>query len=61
MGSRFHWGNTEQLFLGGPSFMLSPIPRAHLLLAPLFGAGQDGAGEKLEGKFRLWFVAAWAF
>ena len=60
---RFAWGDTEQLFLGGPSFMVSPIPPFNLLVAPLFGVGKNGAapGEKLQGMFRLWFVTGWAF
>jgi hypothetical protein len=63
LGHRFAWGETEQLFLAGPSFMVSPIPRFHLLVAPLFGAGKDGsaAGQRLQGMFRQWVVASWAF
>jgi hypothetical protein len=60
-GGRFEFAHTEQLFLAGPSFMVSPVEPFHLLFAPLFGAGKGGGGDKLEGRFRLWFVSAWAF
>ena len=63
MGKRFEWGGSEQLFLGGPSFMVSPIPPFRVLLAPLFGVGKDGTapGQNLQGMFRLWLVTSWAF
>ena len=61
IGQRFAFAGQEQLFLAGPSFMVSPIPPAHILIAPLFGAGRDGPGSAMEGKFRLWFVTGWSF
>jgi hypothetical protein len=60
-GDRLSWGKGEQLFLGGPSVMVSPLPPLHLLVSPLFGVGKAGEGASLEAMFRLWFVTGWAF
>jgi hypothetical protein len=60
-GDRFSFKGREQLYLAGPSLMISPIRPFHLLFAPLFGAGKEEGGGDVKGRFRLWFVSSWAF
>jgi hypothetical protein len=60
-GGRFKFGDNERLFAAGPSILLQPVPRMHMLMAPLFGKGSDGPAEPLQTKVRLWFVTGWTF
>lgn len=60
-GGRWKFADNEQIFLFGPSVLWSPIPPAHVIFAPLFGAGKGGGTEDpdLKGMFRIWFIFGW--
>jgi hypothetical protein len=60
-GDRLSFKGREQLYLAGPSLMISPIRPFHLLFAPLFGVGKGEGSDDVKGIFRLWFVSSWAF
>jgi hypothetical protein len=60
-GARLKFGDSERLFLGGPSVLWHPVAPMHLLVSPLFGRGSPGGGGPNRTVMRLWLVTGWTF
>jgi hypothetical protein len=59
-GDRLRFSDKERVFLGGPSFMVNPIPPMRILLLPMVGQGSEGE-DGMETLVRIWLVSGWTF